>query len=152
MRPESCTQDEERGTVLEIRHGIAYIRVNPTGECASCGLQEHCHDTEDKKPVLRWPAPKGLAVGQEVIVRKTATSQLKLTSLVYGLPLVTMTIGAYIGNGQTGDVGAIIGCAAGLVVGGAMVFAAGRFGTRKGVWTLSIEPAPDALQNTIEPV
>ena len=156
MLPENddrpgTTEEIEHGTVVEVNHGVAFIRVRPSQECSACQLKGHCHDTEDQHPILRWPAPKGLVAGQRVIIRKTATSRLKLTSMVYGIPLVTLLAGALAGNAYGGDAGAIAGCVAGLAIGAAAVFVAGRAGTRKGTWTLAIEPVAN-VQDSIEPL
>jgi len=144
-------QRDERGTVIDVRDGMARIRVQPTTDCATCPHKGHCHE-EEENPVLYWPVARfaqrpdgvenGLAASDAVIIRESSVPRFLLASLVYIVPLLGLISGAVAGDWSGGDMSAVAGGFIGLTIGGLIAFAIGRIGTWRGWWRLAVERLP----------
>jgi len=144
----SATLREEQGTVLQVAGGVAQIRVEPSEACGTCSLRGRCHE-DATGPVVEVPVAD-LAVGDAVIIRKRSASRLLLALLVYTFPVVTLVVGALVGNDAGGDSTALVGAAVGLAIGVLAVVIVGRIGTARGWWHVTVEHAP-AVQVRVSP-
>jgi positive regulator of sigma E activity len=85
---------DEYGIVTKISAGKLAIRITAPGTCESCPIHDNCY-TSGK--VIWVPKQEGIGINDHVRFSITNTSVLKLTALVYGIPLAAVLGGILLG-------------------------------------------------------
>ena len=112
---------DAKGIITSVDGDFALVRKDDTG-CGRCHEPGGCGGVNIGKmlcstpPVFRVLNPEGSAVGQHVSVAIPDSAVSKGALLAYGLPLLLLLIGAFVGLGVAGDSGAVIGAVCGLAV------------------------------------
>ena len=110
---------DAKGIVTSVDGDFALVRMDDAG-CGRCHEPGGCGGVNIGKmlcstpPVFRVLNPGGSAVGRQVSVTIPDSAVSKGALLAYGLPLLLLLIGAFVGLGIAGDFGAIIGAICGL--------------------------------------
>ena len=86
----------EEGVVKEIKRKKAMVLVTKTSACDHCGSRGSCHNMSDSEMFVELA--NDLKVGDLVRLQVPSGSLLKLSLLVYFLPVVLLIIGAYVGG------------------------------------------------------
>lgn len=114
----------ETATVVEADDkGYALVATQRTGACGSCGANKVCGTAVldgvigRKIARLRVRNPVAARPGQTVEIGIDDAALVKSSALMYLLPLVLLLGGAAAGQWLSGEAGAIIGAALGLLVG-----------------------------------
>lgn len=85
---------DEQGQVTDIIDGKLGIKVTSPGSCDSCPVHGNCY-TSDR---LVWvPAKEGIGLNDWVRFSISNTSVLRISALVYGLPLAGVFAGIIAG-------------------------------------------------------
>lgn len=87
----------EEGIVKEATSEKAVIRIMKTSACDHCGSRSSCHVLSDREMVVEVSNDLQAKVGDHVELRVPPGSLLKLSLLVYFLPVALLVIGAYVG-------------------------------------------------------
>ena len=88
----------EQGVIKEIRHKKAFIRIQSNSACDHCESRGACHLISDKEMMIEVPNDLDAQVGDLVDVSLPTQSFIKISLLVYLLPVVSLIIGAYTGE------------------------------------------------------
>jgi sigma-E factor negative regulatory protein RseC len=88
----------EQGIVTEATSKKAVVRVMKTSACDHCGSRSSCHILSDREMVVEVANDLQAKVGDHVELRAPSGSLLKLSLLVYFLPVASLVIGAYVGG------------------------------------------------------
>ncbi len=96
---ESVTFIKEEGIVESISQGKAAVRIQKGSQCKNCSSREGCG-------VIRWAGDMqidlenelGAEVGDFVEISLPTRSLMKLSLLVYLLPVLALILGAYLGR------------------------------------------------------
>jgi len=92
----------EQGVVTKIGPDTAWVKTTKSGACESCSSRGSCHSLGGGNDMeVEAANPVGAKVGDTVIIGFETTSLVKLTFLIYIFPIISMGIGAVIGN-ETG--------------------------------------------------
>lgn len=85
---------DEQGQVTNIIDGKLGIKVTAEGSCDSCPIHDNCYGSGQ----LVWvPAQEGIHLNDHVRFSVANTSVLKISALVYGLPLAGVFAGILLG-------------------------------------------------------
>jgi sigma-E factor negative regulatory protein RseC len=88
----------EEGIVKEIKRKKAMVLVTKTSACDHCGSRGSCHIMSDREMFVEVANDLNAKVGDLVRLQVPSGSLLKLSLLVYFLPVVLLIIGAYVGG------------------------------------------------------
>jgi sigma-E factor negative regulatory protein RseC len=88
----------EEGVVEKLLQQKARIRIKRSSSCASCESRGLCQTLNDREATLEVENHLHAQVGDRVEVSMNTQSLLKVSLLVYILPIVTLIIGAYVGQ------------------------------------------------------
>lgn len=88
----------EEGIVKEATGRKALVRVMKTSACDHCGSRSSCHILSDREMIVEVPNDLHAKEGDHVELRVPPGSLLKLSLLVYFLPVVLLIVGAYAGG------------------------------------------------------
>jgi len=88
----------EEGVIQKISQEKAVVRIEKSSCCASCDSRGGCQVFSDKEVVVEVKNDLQGKVGDRVVLSVPARSLLKLSLLVYFLPVVGLIIGAYAGG------------------------------------------------------
>ena len=88
----------ETGVVRDIRNAIAEVELYSNEACDHCGAKHICRPGADGKRILRIPNTLGAKVGDTVNIEQQGANQLRLTTIQYGLPLLSFLLGVVIGS------------------------------------------------------
>ena len=88
----------ERGVVEKILHHKAMVRVEKSAACVHCESRGACHVTAGRSVLIEVPNDLQAAVNDHVEISVSSGSLLRLSLLVYLLPILALIIGAYAGN------------------------------------------------------
>ncbi len=88
----------ETGVVRGIRDEIAEVELHSNEACDHCGAKHICRPGANGKRILRLPNTLGAKVGDTVNIEQQGANQLRLTTIQYGLPLLSFLIGVFIGS------------------------------------------------------
>ncbi|MEF8701584.1 MAG: SoxR reducing system RseC family protein [Candidatus Accumulibacter sp. UW26] len=105
---------EARGRVVEVRDGVAEVRLPVASGCQSCRAQAVCGSGREKS--VHVAAASGLAVGDNVSLQVGETSFSLGAVIGYLLPALTLLLGAALFS-FAGDAAAVLGATIGLVSG-----------------------------------
>jgi len=88
----------EQGIVKEITNKNAVVRVMKTSACDHCGSRSSCHILSGREMLVEVANDLQAKVGDHVELRVPSGSLLKLSLLVYLLPVALLVVGAYVGG------------------------------------------------------
>jgi sigma-E factor negative regulatory protein RseC len=88
----------EEGVVEKLLNQKARIRIKRSSACANCESRGHCQTLNDREATLEVDNRLHAQVGDRVEVSMPSQALLKVSLLVYILPIVTLIIGAYAGQ------------------------------------------------------
>ena len=88
----------EEGVVEKLLQQKARIRIKRSSSCASCESRGLCLTLNDRESTLEVDNHLRAQVGDRVEISIPAQSLLKVSLLVYILPIVTLIFGAYAGQ------------------------------------------------------
>lgn len=85
----------EIGTIVDIKDGIAKIRIQRNSACGSCGA---CHVGKENM-IMETSAPNILSakIGDQVEIETETTNILKASFIIYTFPLILFIIGTFLG-------------------------------------------------------
>ena len=93
----------EEGIVEKTSKHKAFIRIQPSSACATCSSRDSCDITSEKKKiVIEMANDLQAATGDRVEISMPESSLLKLSLLVYLLPVVALISGACLGAAMAG--------------------------------------------------
>lgn len=87
----------EEGIVTEIRANMALVRTTRSAACKSCSAHGSCNAVGEDMSVEAMN-PAGARVGDRVLISIKTTSFLKVTLLLYALPVAALIAGAALGH------------------------------------------------------
>ena len=88
----------EEGVIEKTFEEKAQVRVQKSSACAGCGSRDACHVMGDKEMLIEVTNELHAGVGDYVELSVPAKSLMKLSLMVYLLPVVALIIGAYFGG------------------------------------------------------
>ena len=88
----------EKGIIQKIIHDKALVRIQKSSACASCESRGACRSLSDKEMLIEVANDLQANVGDQVEISVPAGSLLKLSVLVYLLPVGALIFGAYAGG------------------------------------------------------
>ena len=88
----------EKGVIQEIVHQNARVRIEKNSACSSCESRGACQAFSDKEMLIEVPNDLQAQVGDRVEISVPEGSLLKLSLLVYLLPVGALILGASIGG------------------------------------------------------
>ena len=88
----------EKGIIQKIVHDKALVRIQKSSACASCESRDACRSLSDKEMLIEVSNDLQANVGDQVEVSVPEGSLLKLSVLVYLLPVGALVLGAYAGG------------------------------------------------------
>ena len=90
--------ERELGTVQQASRLTATIRIQKSSHCASCASRDKCQTLNDKDMLIEVTNDIQAKEGDQVEITLPTRSLLKLSLLVYLMPIVLLILGAYIGG------------------------------------------------------
>lgn len=90
--------ERERGIVQQVGRSTATIRIQKSSYCATCGSRDKCQTLSDRDMLIEVINDLHAREGDQVEITVPTRSLLKLSLLVYLLPIVLLIIGAYLGG------------------------------------------------------
>ena len=88
----------EQGVIEEVSGQKALVRIEKTSACATCGSRGACEAVSDKAMIVEVTNDLGAGKGDRVEISVSSGSFLKLSILVYFLPVVALVAGALAGG------------------------------------------------------
>ena len=120
---------EETASVIATEGNRARVTLTRSEACGACSAQHICHPTSSKTMEMEVLNTAGAQAGDKVIISLPPEELLKASASAYLMPAVAAVAGAAIGWSRSGtDIGAIIGCAAGLALAFTWLFVLDRKG------------------------
>lgn len=111
---------EQQGYVIEVKNGVAKIRVNRESACG--GNCVSCKGCPSSAIIIEAKDEIGLKRGDSVTLYEDSSKVIKYAVIGYGLLAALMCVGAVIGYNATGrDLMGLLGAALGLAIGVAAV-------------------------------
>jgi sigma-E factor negative regulatory protein RseC len=108
---------EESASVVSVEGNLARVSLTRSEACGSCSAKNMCHPTGEKSMEMEVLNSAGAQPGDRVIISLPPGDLLKASATAYMLPAIAAVAGGAIGWKKTGtDIGAIIGCLAGLIL------------------------------------
>jgi sigma-E factor negative regulatory protein RseC len=112
----------ERGIVEKVSPQRAVIRIQQSSACAGCEARGACQVNGDKKLLVEVKNDLDAKIGDTVEISMPSGSVLKVSLLVYALPILGLILGALSGGAWAGvfhissTPASLIGAGAGLAV------------------------------------
>lgn len=113
----------EEGVIEDTSGAKAVVRIRRSSACAHCDSRGACKVISDRDMMVEVDNGVGAQKGDRVEISVPARSLLKLSLLVYFLPIVALVGGAYAGSEFIGPLGPGPTFGAIMVGGGAMALA-----------------------------
>ena len=88
----------EEGVVEKLLKQKARIRIKRSSSCAACESRGFCQTLNDREATLEVENHLHAQVGDRVVISMPTQSLIKVSLLVYILPIVTLILGAYAGQ------------------------------------------------------
>lgn len=88
----------EKGFVEEVLHGKAVVRIQRSSACAHCESAGSCQVVSDKEMMVMVDNGLQARVGDLVEIGVPSGSVLKISFLVYFVPVIALIAGAYAGG------------------------------------------------------
>ena len=123
---------EDIGKVVKIDGNQAYIEVERSSACASCGLQEAEELATGGKVVFEAYNMEGTNIGDRVRVQVRTGAYVKASLYIYGIPVLFLVIGAIAGAyaaailRKSSDTMSALFAMGGLVIGFIVLFYCGK--------------------------
>lgn len=93
---------EETGLVIKVEGKKAYVAVEKKSGCEACPATSICKPTEEGS-LIEAINEAGAKTGDRVMVSLKAFSYLKGSIIVYGIPTISLIVGAIIGKEIMGE-------------------------------------------------
>jgi sigma-E factor negative regulatory protein RseC len=87
----------EEGVVIGLEGKRAVVLLTGTDQCEQCGLHDHCKPTGAAGRSLIATDPLGVRPGDRVQVIVQGKNVLLATVLLYGIPLLLLLVGIFVG-------------------------------------------------------
>lgn len=95
--------ETEKGIVTRIDSAFAWVKTTRTGTCDSCAAKDSCRVMGGGKEVeVEAINAAGAKIGDEVLIGFKSASLIKLSLLVYTVPILGLMIGALVGQKAAG--------------------------------------------------
>ena len=88
----------EKGVIEKILDQNALVRIQRSSACAHCESRGKCEVTSDNAVLIEVANDHRAKVGDHVELNMPANNLMKLSLLVYLLPIIALIIGAYVGG------------------------------------------------------
>jgi sigma-E factor negative regulatory protein RseC len=88
----------EDGVVISVENGFADVSVIQSEKCDECSAKIICHPNKNDLNILHVEDPFGAKVGDNVRIEIRGKSILKASFKLYGIPLIILLIGIFLGN------------------------------------------------------
>jgi sigma-E factor negative regulatory protein RseC len=123
---ESVSFIKEEGIVESISQRKAVVRIQKGAQCKNCSSREGCGVSGGREMQIDLENELGAKVGDYVEISLPTRSLMKLSLLVYLLPVLALIVGAYLGRLIGTEVlqshSAVISVICGAVAMGAAIF------------------------------
>ena len=83
----------EIGFITKLEGNFAWVKLQESNSCHSCGAKDVCRPGEDGSKDLKVDNPIGASVGAQVSVAEKGRVTLKISFLQFGLPLLALLLG-----------------------------------------------------------
>jgi len=103
----------EEGIVTEAANGVATIAVINSESCEECSAKIFCH-TENNVRNVTAKDPYGVKAGDKVQISIKGRNVVAASFLLYGLPLVLLIVGIFVGMNHFKDNSELISACIGL--------------------------------------
>ena len=110
----------EQGVIETVRPRKALVRIHRSSACEGCKSRGACQSLSDREMLVEVENELSARAGDRVEISIPAGSLLKLSLLVYFIPIVAFLIGAYAGDAWSGALKMDAVLASVLLGGGAM--------------------------------
>ncbi|HSV85398.1 MAG TPA: SoxR reducing system RseC family protein [Levilinea sp.] len=87
----------EEGVVIGLENGRAIVVLTGSDQCEQCSLHHHCKPAGPDGRSLIAVDPLGVHPGDKVQVMVLGRNILLATTLLYGIPLVLLLVGIFVG-------------------------------------------------------
>jgi len=87
----------EQGIVEKASNRKAWVRIEQSSSCATCESRETCGVTSNKRMIVEVANDLQAKIGDRVEISMPESSLLKLSFLVYFLPILALMGGAILG-------------------------------------------------------
>lgn len=87
----------EDGIVIESENGVAEIALISSDNCEECSAKLFCKPKTDDTKILKVSDPFGTKPGDEVRISVAGSTVLKVSFLMYGMPLILFIAGILLG-------------------------------------------------------
>ncbi len=94
MRAEEFIED---GIVLSVENGYAEVALRQSDACEECTAKIFCKPGAEDSKKLKVVDPYGAKPGDSVKVAVPGAAVLKATIMLYGIPLVILVLGLFLG-------------------------------------------------------
>ncbi len=88
----------EQGVIERVFQQKAIVHIRKSSSCASCKSRDGCGVLSGKEILIEVSNDLGVKVGDHVEISVPKGSLLRLSLLVYFLPIVALVIGAFAGS------------------------------------------------------
>jgi len=89
----------EEGTVFKVKDIKAWVRVKRSEMCEGCRSQKTCHSLSDNMDVESEAVNTAAAkIGDRVLLKIESGSLLKISFVLYMIPVFALVIGALLGH------------------------------------------------------
>ncbi len=112
----------ENGIVTEVNNGLANVTVTESDFCEECSAKIFCHTDSNARNVTAKD-PYGVKAGDKVRISIKGRSVVAVSFLLYGLPLVLLITGIFVGMNYFKDNSEVLSSAAGIAFVGIYFFA-----------------------------
>ena len=94
----------EEGTVTKIVNSTAWVKIIKTASCKGCSAKVFCSSSENKNQMeVEAINSAGAKIGDKVTIGLETSSYLKISLLLYLFPILSMILGAIIGEKIASD-------------------------------------------------
>ncbi len=87
----------EEGIVKESKNGIATIVISDSDNCKECTAKLYCKPGNSNERSLTARDSFGVIAGDRVRVSIKGSQILRVSFLIYGIPLILMLVGLFVG-------------------------------------------------------
>jgi len=88
----------ERGTIEKTDRGKAFVRVQKNSACAHCESKGMCQVDNEREMVVEVENILGVGPGDQVEIMVPTGSFMKISLMVYMLPILAFMFGAFMGD------------------------------------------------------
>lgn len=89
----------EEGTVIKVDNSTAWVKIIKTASCKCCSAKAFCSSSENENQMeVEVVNSVGAKIGDRVTIGLQTASYLKISCLLYLFPILSMLVGAIIGE------------------------------------------------------